>query len=819
MKNKQAVFWVLISILLINIDLFGRYHFLGNVESVVQVKNNIILECGGPRLMISILASDLFRVQMTPGEEFPKFQSYAVIKKDWTDCFFQVQEWDSSIFINTEEIQIRIDKYPCRLQVFNVQGDFINGDYHPFGLGWDGERIKCWKIMDRDEGYYGLGEKTGGLNKRGRSWEMWNTDFPGYGYRKDPLYQTHPFFIGLKHGIAYGIFFDNTFRSEFQFGVGTNLFYTFESEGGEMDYYFFYGPSPKKVLSRYSELVGKMFMPPKWALGYQQCRYSYYPEAEVRRIAETFREKSFPCDVIYLDIHYMNEYRCFTWDLERFPKPKKLLDDLEKLGFKVVVIVDPGIKVDPGYWIHDQGLSGNHFCKYPDGKLYIGEVWPGECYFPDFTKDETRAWWGTLYKSFIEQGIDGFWNDMNEPGVWGGTFPDVVQHTHFGKNVNHRRIHNVYGMEMARSTYEGNLHLNPNKRPFVLTRAGYSGIQRYAAVWTGDNIGHWQHLEMALTMSLGMSISNIPFVGYDIGGFIGNPSPELFTRWLQLGIFSPLCRNHTEWGSADQEPWVYGDRYETINRKIIQQRYKLMPYIYNTFYFAYRTGIPIMRPMFLEYPDDEIAVNLNDQFLFGENLLIAPVIHEGTRLRKVYLPAGEWFNREKNELIRGPSWINVDAPLDVIPSFVKAGSIIPESPAVNFIEEKNPLPLTLNIYPGPKVFSDSLYEDTGDGWEFLNGHFCKTKYKITQENEGIDINISERQGSYDIGKRKVHLKIYGIRKKPVQVLWQDQPLENISDQLELDTVNTWKYDKMMAILDIHIIESGQGYSVRIMMKI
>ncbi|MDZ7262225.1 MAG: DUF4968 domain-containing protein, partial [candidate division KSB1 bacterium] len=592
MTKRSAILYVFTAVTFwLPLTLKANFQFLGNVQSFHQQQNQLILNCGVPQVQITVLAPDLIRIRMTSNGHFPEDHSYAVVKTDWPATEPSVQDSPHEIVITTAELVLRINKSPCRLAFYDQAGNLINKDYPPFGMGWDGDKITCWKEMTPDEKFYGLGEKVGGINKRGHTWVMWNTDAFGYTDITDPLYQSHPFFLGLRQGRGYGIFFDNTYRSEFRLASGTDEFYSFGADGGEMNYYFFYGPGLKKILTRFTELVGRMPLPPKWALGYQQCRWSYYPESEVRRIARTFREKQIPCDVIYLDIHYMDGYRCFTWDKQRFPDPKKLLADLEAMGFKVVVIIDPGIKVDPGYWVHDQGLAGDHFCKYPDGRLYVGQVWPGNCYFPDFTRPETRFWWGSLYTQLLEQGVDGFWNDMNEPAVWGGTFPDVVQHHDFGQTVDHSKIHNVYGLEMARGTYEGNLRLRPDRRPFVLTRAGFTGVQRYAAVWTGDNTATWNHLSLCLPMCLSLGLVGVPFVGYDIGGFSGSPSPELYSRWLQLGSFTPLCRTHSALGTAAQEPWVYGDDFETINRNFIQKRYKLLPYLYDAFHEASISGL------------------------------------------------------------------------------------------------------------------------------------------------------------------------------------------------------------------------------------
>lgn len=793
MNGKAKFFLILPFILLFSCPSYTNYKFLGDVISYSRDENQIYFDCGGPEVQLTVLAPDLIRVRLAPEGEFAEDNSYAVIRREWPPVDFNIIEREDYISLFTSKLEIRVDKFPFRLSFYDHQGNLLNRDYKGMSMGWDGKRVKSWKELHPDEKFYGLGEKVGGINKRGKRWVMWNTDAYGYNSLTDPLYQSHPFFIGLVEGIAYGIFLDNTYKTEFEFATGSDIFYSFGAEAGELDYYFFYGPEIKNVLNRFTDLVGRMPLPPLWALGYQQCRYSYYPESEVLRIAQTFREKQIPADVIYLDIHYMDEYRVFTWDRERFPDPERLLSKLEKLGFKVVVIIDPGIKVDPGYRVHDNGLKGDHFVRLPDGSLYIGQVWPGDCYFPDFSNPRTREWWGSLYKDLIDSGVDGIWNDMNEPAVWGGTFPDAVQHYDFGKISNHLKIHNVYALEMVRGTYEGLMKLSPNTRPFVLTRAGFSGIQRYAAVWTGDNQSNWEHLYLSIPMTLGLGLSGVSFAGYDVGGFAGSPSPELFTRWLQLGVFTPLLRNHTAFGTRDQEPWSFGDGYEAINKKYIKLRYELLPYIYDAFEEASSTGIPVMRPMVLEYQKDEQTYSLSDQFLFGEDILVAPVYTKGASLRKLYLPEGVWFDYWSNKPYEGPGYITMDASLERLPLLVKGGAIIPMQEPVNYTGEKSADPLIIKIYPA-SISVDSLYEDRGEGFEYKAGAFSYTPFRLEGSDNEIKFRVGRRMGKFKPTRRNYLLKFEAITEKPTSVKINDEILKYSKTTAALEKAsNGWTF--------------------------
>ena len=780
----------------------SEYQFIGDIKTYAQQENIIKVECDNANIEITILADDLFRIKMYPGNKIPLTNSYAVVPLKKSPTIHPIEDLGEQLRITTNELILNIQKSPCRLAFLDLEGNIICKDHDDYGMGWNGANIHCWKEL-HDESFYGLGEKTRGFNKRGNVYTMWNSDIPGYTPTTDPIYQTHPFFISLFKERAFAIFFDNSYRSQFNLGAGNNQFYRFGADDGVLDYYFFYGPGLKKVLKRYGELVGNMPLPPKWSLGYQQCRWSYYPEKEVMELANTFRDKEIPCDVIYLDIHYMDGYRCFTWHPDRFPSPKKMLRNLKEMGFKVVVIIDPGIKVDSDYWVYQQGVNGDFFCKYPNGNYYEGQVWPGWCCFPDFSKAGTRLWWGNLYKNIIDDGIMGFWNDMNEPATWGGTFPDIVQFHDDGHGASHLKMHNLYGFLMAKSTYEGVKKNRPGQRPFVLTRAGYAGVQRYSAVWTGDNVASWEHLQLSIRMCLGLSMSGVSFCGPDIGGFMGAPTPELFTRWIQLGVFTPLFRTHTCFNTPDQKPWSFGDDYEAINKKFLQLRYELMPYIYDAFYQSAITNIPIMRPLVLEYQQDQNTINMDNQYMFGEDLLIAPVCEKNQHARKVYFPGGEWYDFWNGEIITGPreKWVN--APLDKIPVFTKAGAIIPMQQPVNYIGEKEINPLILHIYPKQGISTDSLYEDDGISFDFKNGDYCITAYELNVTSQETIFTTYNRIGNFSPSTRSYLLYFYNIPKIPtiIKLDGQVQSLVSSFNQVN-ESKSGWYYDEQRKCLYI-----------------
>ena len=807
--SKISLLLFLFSLLFIGKVYSSGYQFIGNITSYTQKRNIIDIQCTNAQVQIIILANDLIRIRMTSSEAFPADHSYSVLPLQKSAKIFPIEDQGDKIKISTSDLSLVVQKSPCRLAFYDNKGDLICKDHDSYGMGWNGNKVCCWKKL-HDESFYGLGEKTRGINKRGNVYTMWNSDIPGYKSTHDPLYQSHPFFLGLYQGRGFGIYFDNSFRSQFNFGAGTDQFFSFGADDGEMDYYFIYGPQLKKVLQRYGELVGTMPLPPKWSLGYQQCRWSYYPESEVITLANTFRAKEIPCDVIYLDIHYMDGYRVFTWHPNWFPDPKKMLDKLKGQGFKIAVIIDPGIKVDPNYFAYQEGIKGDHFCKYPDGSLYQGQVWPGWCHFPDFSKPATRDWFGDLYKSIIEDGIMGFWNDMNEPATWGGTFPDIVQFDNEGRGADHLKMHNLYGFLMAKSTYEGVKKIRPDQRPFVLTRAGFSGVQRYSAVWTGDNVSSWEHLKLSISMCLGLSLSGVNFCGMDVGGFMGTPTPELFTRWIQLGAFTPLFRAHTHYGSPDQEPWSFGDWYEEINKKFIQLRYQLMPYIYNAFYQSSVENTPIMRPMIYDYQDDPKTQWMDDQFLFGDHLLIAPVYQENQSARKVYFPAGEWYDFWTDEKISGPTEKLVDAPLNKMPIFVRAGAVVPMQAVMNYVDENPVDPLILHIYPRQGASRDSLYEDDGMSFDYEKGIYGITPFELKVDQQKIAFTAEQRIGRFSPGYRSYLVKIHNVSLAPGKIqLNRERLVEAKSGDLLHGKERGWYYDSEKKLLSLKYPDTGK----------
>ena len=759
---------------------------IGSVAKVERSQNAVTLACNdGSQVQLTILAPDLIRVRAIFGkQQAAKDHSWAVIKEDWPATRWTLNEAGAAVTIATDEVEVVVRRAPLLIEFRDARTHQpINSDERPMAydaagklaaMQFDpnaGKFVAVSKKLGFDEHFYGLGEKAARLDKRRGFFVNWNSDTPGYTEGRDPIYQTIPFYIGLQRGAAYGIFFDNSYRSYFDFGRSQQRAW-FGAEGGEINYYFFYGPSIKKILGRYTDLTGHMPLPPMWALGNQQSRWSYYPDTMVEEVARQYREHDLPLDVIHLDIDYMLGYRVFTFDPSRFPNPKALTEKLGRQGIKLVTIVDPGVKHVPAnagsdqrYYVFDQGVEQNYFQHRRNGELFVPRVWPGDSVFVDYTLPEARRWWGDLHRAYTDNGIAGIWNDMNEPSDFidqtGKNQLDVVSDDE-GQKTTHAKNRNTFALLMARATYEGLERLRPDGRPYVITRAAYSGIQRYATMWTGDTLSTWDALALNIPMFTTLGLSGESFVGSDIGGFIGRGNGELLVRSYQVGFLAPFCRNHKAVDGYDQEPWRFGKYYEDIIRKYLKLRYELLPFLYTTLEEARRTGVPLFRPLLLNYQDDASTYNLDDQFMIGDALLVAPIMKPDLTRRLVYLPAGTWYDYWTNKKYTGGTMITVDAPLETVPMFVRAGAMIPTVPARNYVREKPDDPITFNIYPDDKgEAAGQLYEDDGTSPAYKRGMFRRSAVSARREGQRFVVTVEKPEGQYDPGSRKLNFTIKG----------------------------------------------------------
>jgi len=745
----------------------------GNFQHINYKEDHILIKTDDAEARIWVYSPTVIRVNISRKFNAAQ-QSFAVIQQP--DSNISYDESPDEVSINTGSLEVRINKSPLRFNFYSPDGTLLSGDDERFGTMWQNESVTNYRKLFTDERFIGLGEKVGNLDRRGTNYVNWNTDAVDYTSKTDPLYKTFPFYIGLHSGLTYGLFFDNTHRSWFDFGASTDhSMYWFGADAGDMNYYFFGAQGVAEIVKDYTWLTGRMEMPPLWSLGYQQCRWSYMSADEVLDVAGKFRKNKIPADVIYCDIDYMDAFKIFTWNKETFADPKGLLDKLKGMGFKLVTIVDPGIKIEEGYKQYDEGMANNYFATYPDGEEYTGEVWPGRCHFPDFFRADVRDWWGKAFTTLTEPGVEGFWNDMNEPAAWGQHVPDIVK---FGDHYM-PEVRNAYGMQMSRATYKGAKNLLKGKRPFVLTRAAYSGIQRYSAVWTGDNTANNDHLLLGCRLVNSLGITGVSFTGVDIGGFSGNPTPELMIRWNSLGVYTPMFRNHSMKGTIMREPWQWGKQNEKIIRKDIELRYKLLPYIYSSFYQSHQSGLPICRTLAIEHPFEANVYDVayQNQFMFGDNIMVAPAESNQYSI-KVFLPEGEWYRFSNDKTCKGSRIIKADAPLTDLPVYIKGGSIIPMQTVVQSTGEAGDGILELHVWNGQKGSSFVYYEDDGATYNYEQGAYYKRV--ITFNPKAKQITLSAVEGSFTSRFQNIKLVLHGFA-KPVK-----RTLTNYTDEIVID---------------------------------
>jgi alpha-glucosidase len=743
----------------------------------------------GVILQITVLRNSAIRFRYATEEVFQPDFSYAISENASRGYNqLEVSETKTEYLIETSKIKVLVDKKSLRIQISDLEGHIINED--EIGFHWEenyeygGNTVKMSKITQNAESYYGMGDKATHSNLKGKRVSNWCTDQYAYGKDQDPLYKAVPFYCGLHKNIAYGIFFDNTFKTHFDFAHERRHVTSFWADGGEMDYYFFYGPEMSKVIKGYTNLTGTPELPPMWAMGYHQSKWSYFPESNVKALAKKFRDLKIPCDALYLDIDYMDGFRCFTWDKKKFPDPKRMIGELNEDGFKTVVMIDPGIKIDKDYWVYQEAMKNDYFCKRGDGPFMRGKVWPGECHFPDFTNPKVREWWAELYKEFMsELGVHAVWNDMNEPAMMevpSKTAPLDTRHNYDGFRCTHRKAHNIYGMQMVRATYEGIKKYVYPKRPFVITRAAYAGTQRYSSTWTGDNVATWEHLWLANVQVQRMCMSGMSFVGSDIGGFAEQPNGELFARWIQLGIFHPFCRVHSSGDHGDQEPWSFDSDVTDIVRKFIELRYQLLPYLYTMFWQYSKTGEPMIKPLVYFDQQDSQTHFRTDEFIFGEHILVCPVQEPNAQGRRMYIPRGKWYNYWKDEVVEGGKEQWVEADIDIIPLFVKEGAIIPKFPVQQYVGELEIKELDLEVYFRQGTETSTVYEDEQDGYDYKKGQYSLRNFKLKGKEKSLVIQ-QFKDGTFVTSYDSFRINLHGLpfEIKAIEVDNEEVPLKQL----------------------------------------
>jgi alpha-glucosidase len=739
----------------------------------VPLKNGAEVSNGSATIRVIALTDSILRVRVARGGDFPEDASWAVPAEVRAKSVL-VQPLANGFA--TAALNAAIDPRTLALTVSDRQGRMIHADSSN-AFSFDGSKFTLRKALPVGEQYYGLGDKTGPFNRRGASYVHWNTDAWGFDRGTDPIYKSIPFTIASGGaGGAYGLFLDNSWRTSFDFGHRDENLLAISADDGPIDYYLIAGPTVPDVVRRYTDLTGKAPLPPRWALGFQQSRYSYMTDAELREVAARLRSDRIPTDVLWLDIDYQDRNRPFTVDKKAFPNLRGLAGDMRRQGFQLVTITDLHVAHAPneGYVAFDSGAAGDHFLKSPDGSLYVAPVWPGPSVFPDFTRKASREWWGGLYKHFVDDGIAGFWNDMNEPAIFETptkTMPLDTVHRFDGngfapRTASHAEAHNVYGMENSRATYEGLLKLRPNVRPFVMTRATYAGGQRYAVTWTGDNNATWDHLKLMVHQLLNLGLSGHSWAGADIGGFTGGPSSELLTRWHQVGAFTPVFRNHSAKNTPRVEPWMDGPEHLAIRRRFIEERYRLLPYFYAAAEQNARTGDPVMRPVFYDYPElMKSPCDHSMAFTVGRDLLVAPSPKpESTHSYEACMPGPGWFDYWTGLEVEGET--KSDASFEVVkevptlerlPVFVRAGAIIPKQAVTQNTSETPEGPLELHVYPGPDCRGD-IYWDDGVS---VRGASLRQTVRCTLGKDGLMLHFDKREGSFKPWWKQIAATVHG----------------------------------------------------------
>ena len=775
----------------------------GAVTSAEPLRNGIRLHAGDAVEEITALRDDVVRVRLSRTGTLPEDASWAVLPKARQNpATVQPLSTAEDVGFRTKQGQIVVRRSDMTLTLRDAAGHILQKQARP--VCFRGSSFTLTNVMPEDEHYFGLGDKTGPFDRRRQAFTLWNTDSYRFQESTDPLYKSIPFFMSFRAGEATGVLLDNTWRSEFDFGRTSEDTYSFGAVDGPVDLYLLLGPTPRDVVEAYGWLTGLPPLPPKWAFGYQQSRYSYPSAQRLLEVAERLRADRIPADAVFLDIDFQDRNRPFTVNKEAFPDLAGTVHQLKAMQFHTVAITDLHVADAPGqgYAPYDTGIAGGHFVHNPDGSVYTGVVWPGASVFPDFTQASSRAWWGTLFKPLVSDGVDGFWNDMNEPSVFNTsskTMPlDVVHRIEepgfATRTATHAEIHNVYGMENARGTYEGLRGLKPEERPFVITRASYAGGQRYAVTWTGDDSSTWNHLRLSNFMLKNLGLSGFSYASADVGGFAGSPPMDLLTRWLEVASFVPIDRDHTEKGTNDQEPWVGGPEHEAIRKRFIEERYRLMPYIYTLAEETSRTGLPMMRPLFLDFPNAasdghplDIDPGSTGEFLLGHDLLIAPSPYpEEPDAYTVQFPTSTWYDYWTGELIHPappkaenpeakltgmpiaptiPLATQVRPTLESLPVYVRGGAILPVAALTQSTSETPKGPLTLRVFAGPDC-RGSVYFDDGESYAFQNGQYLRMELSCSLEADGLHVQIGPHQGQYPAWWKNLDLEVHS--QKPLQ---------------------------------------------------
>ncbi|GAO45459.1 putative alpha-glucosidase [Flavihumibacter petaseus NBRC 106054] len=781
--NMRKHKWLTVLVLLVTVGVHAQnWQKAGDCTSFAANGNTVVFNTAGKaKLSVKFSSGSVVKIWYDPKGAFKRNnESFAVINENLEPLSeIRVEEQAQSYEVFTGKLRVRVNKYPLQVQVFDKYQKLLLGDYKDLGHVSEGNATAAFKTLRSDEHFLGLGEKSGPLDRRGRSYRMWNSDKPCYGVNEDPLYKSIPFFMS---SYRYGIFFDNTYKTQFKFGTASDEYYSFEAPNGEMVYYFIHGNDYKQIIEQYTQLTGKPILPPDWAFGFSQCRGLYTNEKLARSVAAEFRKRKIPCDIIYQDIGWVDGLQDFNWHKDKYTDPKGMVSYLDSMGFKMILSQDPVIsQATQRQWREADSL---HYFAVDSstGKSYdMPWPWGGNCGVVDFTHPAVADWWGAQQQKPLNDGVRGFWTDMGEPAWSNEDATERLRMKHYLGM--HDEIHNVYGFSWDKVVKEQFEKRNPNKRVFQMTRAAYAGLQRYTFGWSGDSgngdnvLDGWNRLANQVPIGISAGMGVLPFWACDISGYCGDVKDypamaELYTRWMQFGVFNPLSRAHHE-GDNAVEPWLFGKEAEDICRKAIELKYRLFPYIYTYAREAHEKGLPLMRALILEYPEDENAFKVDDEFMFGHELLVAPVLKKGAVSRNVYLPEGEWIDFNDGKTVyNGGQVINYPAPLAVTPIFVRKGSIIPMMPVMQYIGQEKNHPVYAEIFPhdNREEATFTLYEDDGNSLGYQKDEYGTVQFTCKKEGAGYSVSVvtDTKNGFVQNSHRNIVLNLH-LNRKPSAV--------------------------------------------------
>ncbi len=726
---------------------------LGPVTEIVPSPDGVEVTCAGGRQRIDVLGDGVVRVRVSPDGEWRATEDWDVLRVAASSgCEVVMKDDGGRCIVEAGTMIVEIERATGGVRFVTNAGVEIAADAGDGAVRWDAHRVQVRKQRHPDERHAGFGERSA-LDQTAGTKTFWNLNAKSYAPGADGMYCSVPVFLAHRPSVTYGFWLNSLGWSQIRADPDVDTWIA-EVAGHELDYVVAHGEGPAAVLERLTALLGRIELPPRWAIGYHQSHWGYDSATRLRAVADEFEGRRLPCDAFHFDIDYMHDHRVFTWDPDRFPDPAGLIGELGRRGLRCVTIVDPGVKLEPGNAVFDSGLERDAFVRDADGEHVSGFVWPGRCVLPDFLRPDVRDWWGELHRALVVAGVAGIWNDMNEPALYAqpvGTDADATlvevpadaPHGPPGHRVGHADVHNVYGVSMVRAASDALARLRPDTRSFLLTRSGFAGIQRYSAVWTGDNTASWEHLRMSLPMLCNLGLSGVPFVGADIGGFWEDATPELYARWIQAGVLYPMMRGHSHKDTRPNEPWEFGPEVEAAARAALRLRYELRPYLYTLFHEAATTGAPVLRPLLWAFSEDPRAAAIEDQVMLGDALLAAPVCDPGQRQRGVYLPAGRWYDWWTGDAYDGPDVVQVDAPLDRLPLFARAGTLVPLA-AVNHDGTIDDSVLMLRVFPGDGA--GLIYDDDGETFDYRDGAFAVRRYQLRTDGTTVTVSLSAVEG-------------------------------------------------------------------------